>query len=519
MKYWVFLLMMILGCRWAQGQQQYFVYLQTENHQPFYVRLGDKVYSSAESGYLILSKLADSSQTFSVGFPRNRFPEQLFTIPVSHHDQGFLLKNFGDKGWGLLNLRTMALIMNNAGLTEKKNPENILIKKTDPFSVLLANAVNDTAVLFTVVKPKPQVVAAAKEAGKKGIAVSGNEKADAGDSVAPQKALAKTETPPPVRKESGQDSTATVSRNPVAGNNHPPSPAAKTITGEKSPGKTIADAPVEKLSPAPAKRLNPTATGITKAAELRTDTSYIAVYTDASDNNEDTVRISIPFDRFVAVKQPDITESSMPDTAVKEKIAADNSPAVAIAKQTGAASTSTTEKPVKEITRQKDSSNFAVVKQNPAISPDMPAVGAKEKAVHADSQAIADIKKPEPAQAVIPTAKDSTVTIISAPPKATAFNPNCRDTAWDSDIDKLRIKMIVLRSDEDKIILASKLFKIKCFTVKQVRALSELFTTDEAKYKWFDATYSYVTDPPDFPKLSELLTDKYYLNRFKAMLR
>jgi hypothetical protein len=52
-----------------------------------------------------------------------------------------------------------------------------------------------------------------------------------------------------------------------------------------------------------------------------------------------------------------------------------------------------------------------------------------------------------------------------------------------------------------------------------VRALSELFKTDEGKYKWLDAVYPFVSDAGNFSALGELIKDEYYLNRFKAMLR
>ena len=79
--------------------------------------------------------------------------------------------------------------------------------------------------------------------------------------------------------------------------------------------------------------------------------------------------------------------------------------------------------------------------------------------------------------------------------------------------------MLLVASDDDRIVLAKKVFKQKCFSVKQVRALSELFKTDEGKYKWFDAIYPFVSDSGNFSTLGELIKNDYYLNRFKAMLR
>ncbi|HTL08247.1 MAG TPA: DUF4476 domain-containing protein, partial [Chitinophagaceae bacterium] len=98
-------------------------------------------------------------------------------------------------------------------------------------------------------------------------------------------------------------------------------------------------------------------------------------------------------------------------------------------------------------------------------------------------------------------------------------NSDCKEIAWDSDIDKLRIKMLLVNTDDEKITVAKKVYRQKCFSVKQVKALTELFKEDEGKYKWFDAVYPYVSDSGHFASLAELLKTDYYLNRFKAMLR
>src|SRR5690242_4665437 len=85
----------------ASAQRVYFVYLQTEQEQPFFARVNEKVYSSSASGYLILPKLQDGTYDIAIGFPAAKWPEQKFSVTVRSRDQGFLLKNFETKGWGL----------------------------------------------------------------------------------------------------------------------------------------------------------------------------------------------------------------------------------------------------------------------------------------------------------------------------------------------------------------------------------------------------------------------------------
>ncbi len=94
-----------------KAQKVYFIYLQTDNQQPFYARMGEKIYNSTSSGYLILSNLRDSVYSINIGIQGSQAPDQPYSIPVTRKDQGFVVKNFGDKGWGLFNLSSMAVIM------------------------------------------------------------------------------------------------------------------------------------------------------------------------------------------------------------------------------------------------------------------------------------------------------------------------------------------------------------------------------------------------------------------------
>src|ERR1039458_5556584 len=95
----------------AKAQQIHFVYIQTENAQPFYVKLDQKIISSSAAGYVILSKLTDGVYEFNIGYPKNEFPEKKFKIIMANRNEGFLLKNFGEKGWGLFNLESFEVAM------------------------------------------------------------------------------------------------------------------------------------------------------------------------------------------------------------------------------------------------------------------------------------------------------------------------------------------------------------------------------------------------------------------------
>jgi hypothetical protein len=137
----------------AKAQQNYFVYLQTDNKQPFYVKLNSKVLSSSPAGYLVIPKLSAGSYNISVGFPKNDFPAQELSFVVTDSDGGYLLKNFGEKGWGLYNLQSMEVTMAGTKAAGTKGKQ----EDDDAFSNALSTATN-TAVVKTA---KPAAVAEA----------------------------------------------------------------------------------------------------------------------------------------------------------------------------------------------------------------------------------------------------------------------------------------------------------------------------------------------------------------------
>jgi len=149
-----FLFAFIFSFASASAQQTHFIYLQTSDKQAFYVKMNNTIYSSTASGYLIISKLVDSTYNFSVGFPKGEWPQQNFTCVVDRNDAGYLLKNFGDNGWGLFNLQTLDVTM--AG-NMAKDKNIVRVERTDSFSNMLSAVVNDPGIKQTeVIKPEPK---------------------------------------------------------------------------------------------------------------------------------------------------------------------------------------------------------------------------------------------------------------------------------------------------------------------------------------------------------------------------
>ena len=137
-----FLLMLIIlsASIATYAQQNHFIYLQTDNKQAFYIKMNDKLFSSSYSGYVVIPKLQNGNYNFTIGFPKNEWGQQTMAIKIDNNDLGFMLKNFGDKGWGLFNIQTLNVTMASSAAVNTNNTESQ--NKTDGFSNVLADVVN-----------------------------------------------------------------------------------------------------------------------------------------------------------------------------------------------------------------------------------------------------------------------------------------------------------------------------------------------------------------------------------------
>ncbi|HNU87673.1 MAG TPA: hypothetical protein PKJ94_05270, partial [Ferruginibacter sp.] len=94
-----------------RAQQNRFIYIQSENRQLFFIKQGDKLFPSSDAGYLVIPQLANGSYELSLSFPKNEWPQQTIGCIIKDADLGFLLKNFGDRGWGVVNMQSAQVIM------------------------------------------------------------------------------------------------------------------------------------------------------------------------------------------------------------------------------------------------------------------------------------------------------------------------------------------------------------------------------------------------------------------------
>lgn len=442
----------------VKAQQNHFIYFQTEGRQPFYAKLDKKVLSSSASGYLIIPKLKDGTYNISIGFAKNENGEQNYVCTIDNRNAGYLVKNFGDKGWGLFNLQTLDVVMSGNQLKEKDAAK---VEKTDAFSTMLSDVVNDPTIKETE-KPKEEI----KQVTEKKV---------------PAEQLAKPK-----------------------------------VTEEKKQLVDITNTPQSAKEDKP--QLTASTGSITKR-EINTDADgTMIVYIDAADQKPDTIRIFIPAEKTAAndnketIIPKEITKKEEePKQEVKIKQQSDEAKAAidkdnTVTKQDTAFKTVVQEvkndpPALEKNTKREDDKKFLQI--------ELPSPNKKtdekleDKSTTPSSER--SISQVEP--------------VIEQEPKTQMINSDCKNYATEEDFLKLRKKMAAVDDEEEMVTIANKVFKTKCFTTSQVKNLSVLFLKDGGKYKFFDLAYQYASDSHNFYTLENQLTDPYYISRFKAMVK
>ncbi len=448
----------------AFSQQSYFILIEEEKSQPFYIRMDERTFSSSPIGHLILPQLKDSSYRFFIGFPKNQIPEQEFIVKMNRKDHGFQLKNLGQKGWALFDLQSLELILPVPKQNGLSNVGYSLVRKYDGFAKLMSEVVNDTAVLYGIVYDKPVETIVKKEPEiQKSIPVDSS-------------SLTKTDINS-VKIDEEKDLTIKSKSDPDTLLNggdtkikSPKSVVTKVENGvplDSLSDKKIAENIIVK-TPSEVKSGNNQGNDALKTISIRVTEQKFSdsgLYMMVEDG-KNKIDIFISNDP-VLIKEAEVKKEEAPKkTEIKKE-----------------------EEPTKPIIIDKqENDKLNTKKEDKKI----------ENPIQADQK------------------KDS---VNTTPKRLVLMNSDCRSFATDMDVDKLRVKMINEKDEDEKIALARKLLRSKCFTAHQVRALTELFQDNNGKYKFLDASYPFVSDTGNFKQLVSVLTDEYYVKRFKTMVR
>jgi hypothetical protein len=416
-KLFTFLIFFCMNCFGVKAQQKHFIYVQSEDKQPFAVVLGGKVYSSSDYGYVIIPKLTDSTYKFTVSFPMNKFPDQIFTCTVSKKDAGYALKNETD-GWVLQNMQTQKLLVNNTAAVAQKNA----------FGDMLSDVVNDSLLTKNTALQKPA------------------------------------------------DTIKTVT---------------DTIAEMQAPIDTIAENSISSITDSTNKP--------EKISESKLDTGTSMLFVDKTQNGVDTINVFVP-----AEKNNDsviTAQQSLPDTATSSSIL----PAI----------------PINTDTLQNNNVTSSASQKNSDTSALENSTANNKETQDTTTHAVSNpFYKPEQnANNIVINSAATATNETSAVNVSNTVKQDCGNMVSDDDLNKLKRKMFIQKSDDGMIQYAVKFVGKKCITTDQVKLLGELFSSDDGRYTLYDALYKYVYDYGNYATLITQILDPYYKKRFAAMLR
>lgn len=126
------------------AQPRRFIYLQTENKSPFFVKIDGKYLSSSEYGYIIIPQLTDSTYNLSIGSTENKWIAQDISISTKVANAGYLIQSKNSKNFALVNLSTMQPLKSINQQISGTSVE--IVKSNDEFARILAEVVDDPTI-------------------------------------------------------------------------------------------------------------------------------------------------------------------------------------------------------------------------------------------------------------------------------------------------------------------------------------------------------------------------------------
>lgn len=507
----------------VQAQQERFIYLQMENKQPFFVRINEKVHNSYSAGYLVIPKLDEGIYTLTLGFPRSA-SEQQFNCTLKNRDVGYIIKS--EEGiWQLLNVQTADLTV---ALEVTAKPAIEYERATDPFSRMLANAVNDSTILrkdvaIDNVVEKLQVKDSAAVVMNRTVAVSDN--ALVADSSNKDVAIA---TPEKIIDTTQRDTTALITRNDIAISN--PDSAVSESAKKVIATETLSDKIIEQKQKDSVTSVIPNEVVISNPDVLK-DSALATMKNDMATTKQPSRKKKSKKDNTV-VQDSSLVKNDVVKETIPEKInEKDTDTSILPGDETVL---------VKSVIKRRSRKNnrdglemMYVDTYGDLKDTIMVLIPSDKKKKQDDIKitdpvvTVADVAKEDKAKEVEKDKADYKITreekeIIKEAKKdlskSTMINSDCKYFAEEADFLKIRKKMVAEDNDEDMIKSARKIFKTRCFTTEQIKNLSVLFLKDEGKFMFFEVAYAFVSDSDLYYTLENQLTDFTYLVRFKAMI-
>lgn len=500
------IVVLLLSGAVAFSQQNRFIFIQAGPQQPFYVRMGERSFSSSAFGHLVIPKLSDSTYKIYIGFPRNQVPEQEFSVTLNGKDRGFDLRMENTNQLVLFDWQKADLIRSTNPPAPTQEVSYKIKRRTDSYALLMAGVVNDSLVLVSIQEPEAPLVKSntAKPALDSNNAV-GQPVIKDPNPTNPVAANPNQQATEPNDTISNKNTTATVPSSVVSDDDKTPLPVTIRLYSEKT-------GPEEKQLV------------FIDGAGARADTINVVIFKEF-----ETIVDSPPLrqekeavDEVAKAEKNASISQGKKDTLVESsngKDAVSTEPGIQRAMRDSSgiempASEKANLDTVKRESRNDSTGNKDMTESIKETNVLKDSMGGKGENQGIMKDTIIAQKEPlyRPRDPVQP-GKDSTANSI------VLMNSDCTRFASELDVDKLRVLLIKEKEDDDRTFIAKKVFRTRCFTTRQIKGLTELFTGEASKYMFLDAAYPFVSDSGNFKTLIGLFSDPYYINRFKALVR
>ncbi|WP_298740571.1 DUF4476 domain-containing protein [uncultured Chitinophaga sp.] len=536
----------LLFCLLAAGRliaqdPQYFVYIQHEKQQPFYVKYKGKILSSSDRGYIILSELPAGTLPVAIGFAKSDEPEQQFKIKVGKDDQGFLLKRTDDKTYALYNLQTFAVTM--AG---SDGGENGRLQPLDQTAAATAETTSQPEMAPETAEATP----APPAADTNGQAMMAALKKDLDAAMAGKAEVSATTaaTTPAAAKPARKTNKFAETLDKVV---HDDRPDDISLEEPKAPAPVAAaavpvavDASAVTIDPGEGRRNRRkrnkereplTAEEQALAREVLAEEQKAALLDDdaTAAGNES------------AAKAKEEAPKEQPATPPADQPATDAAVAAAVPAILPATEDVTEKKPRKSKKKKDTDPQFIEFmddstqeRQRVAVEETTPAPAVEDAAMAAATDTTAGEsrrekrKKRKLAEAIeitenpnnivkdsvdydAPRRRDKQETSGSA---LKMVNSDCEKQLDEDGFRKLLRKFVAAKDDAGMIEAFRRNTRGYCLETAQIKRLAQLVNTDEYRYQLLDMAYPKAYDSDKYGSLSDLLADSYYQGRFKAML-
>ncbi|AWO02144.1 hypothetical protein DLD77_10790 [Chitinophaga alhagiae] len=475
----------------AAQDASYFVYIQHEKQQPFYVKLNGKLLSSSTRGYVILPRLQAGKVPVTIGFPKSEAPEQHYVIRLTgKRDYGFLLKGNGDKDYALYDLQTFASLKSAGGAVEEEAPEE------GTASVTVARISSDTAT------PEQK-------------AMMDNVQADV------EAALHKSADTGPRKKSSFAEALDKVVIDdrpedmPLEAPKPTPKPAAPPV--ETVPVATITDDATE----APAKKPARGKRNRSREREPLTAEEKELLSSVLEDEKKAAADEALA---EAAAEKPAVVEETGPPPVKKEKKPkkkkegpepefidfGESGAAPAAAK---AAETVVETAPVIADGEEKPEVSAKEAREARRLKRKAEREAADREALLKDSLANAEFYGDTEIGAKAKKEEKE------KKPAIAMVNSDCGKVLEVDAFRKLLRTMNSKKKDEDMVDAFRRSVRSVCVSTEQIRALTQLISTEDNRYQLLDAAYPRTYDSQNYADLEDLLKDDYYKGRFKALIK